>query len=142
MYKNYYFSILLLLVLFLCIGAYWGGLKGDFLFDDYPNLQDLGTYGIIDSWDKVRAFIFNGFAGPTGRPISLASFLIDANTWPANPYAFKYTNLMIHLINGLLLCWVIILLLQYYKYKDDQVIWIAVVAASIWILHRLCCTKI
>lgn len=135
MNKNYFLVIIFLLILILCISIYWIGLNGNFLFDDYPNLQDLGTYGVIDSWDKARAFIFNGFAGPTGRPISLASFLIDANTWPVNPYSFKYTNLMIHLINGLLLCWAIFLLLQYYKYKDDQAIWMAVVAASIWMLH-------
>lgn len=135
MNKNYFLVIIFLLILILCISIYWIGLNGNFLFDDYPNLQDLGTYGVIDSWDKARAFIFNGFAGPTGRPISLASFLIDANTWPVNPYSFKYTNLMIHLINGLLLCWAVFLLLQYYKYKDDQAIWMAVVAASIWMLH-------
>lgn len=135
MYKKYYSSIVLLLVLALCTIIYWSGLKGGFLFDDYPNLQDLGTYGVIDNWDKVRAFVSNGFSGPTGRPISLVSFLIDANTWPADPYPFKYTNLMIHLLNGLLLCWAILLLLRNYKYQEQQAVWIAVVTSAIWLLH-------
>lgn len=135
MYKKYYASITLFFILVLCASVYWVGLKGNFLFDDYPNLQDLGTYGVIDSWDKCRAFIFNGFAGPTGRPISLASFLIDANTWPTSPYPFKYTNLMIHLLNGVLLCWATLLLLKNYNYNEKKAIWISLVATAIWLLH-------
>jgi hypothetical protein len=135
MYKKYNFSIVFLFIGVLCAIAYWVGLRGGFLFDDYPNLKDLGTYGIIDSWDKVRAFISSGFAGPTGRPIALASFLIDANTWPTEPYSFKYTNLMLHLLNGALLCWATLLLLRNYKYQEQQAIWIALVSTAIWLLH-------
>lgn len=135
MYKKYYSSIVLLVILALCTIVYWGGVKGDFLFDDYPNLQDLGTYGVVDDWDKVKAFITNGFAGPTGRPIALASFLIDANTWPTAPYPFKYTNLMIHLLNGVLLCWAILLLLRNYQYQEQKAVWMALVSTAIWLLH-------
>ena len=135
MYKKYYSIIIFFFILVLTVFVYWAGLQGNFLFDDYPNLQDLGTYGVIDSWDKVRNFISNGFSGPTGRPISLLSFLIDANTWPASPYSFKYTNLMIHLLNGVLLYWAILLLLKNYNYKESKSIWIALVASAIWLLH-------
>ena len=124
-----YFSLL------LCVLLYHTGLQGGFLFDDYPNLEPLGTYGTIDSWDKVRAFVSSGFAGPTGRPISLASFLLDANTWPTSPYPFKYTNLLIHLLNGVLLCWAALLLLRNYNYKEQQAVWIAILATAFWVLH-------
>jgi len=139
-YKNYMFKkffplIVLLSILFTCYFTYSIGLKGDFLFDDYPNLEPLGTYGVIDDFDKVRAFIGSGFAGPTGRPISLASFLIDANTWPTSPYPFKYTNLLIHLINGLLLCWATLLLLINYAYNQQKAIWVAILATALWLLH-------
>lgn len=135
MLKKYQPAIFFVFILLLTAVVYWAGLKGDFLFDDYPNLKDLGTYGVIDSWEKVRNFVSNGFAGPTGRPISLLSFLIDANTWPADPYPFKYTNLMLHLLNGVLLCWSILLLLKNYNYKEQQALWIALVASAIWLLH-------
>lgn len=135
MYKKYYSIIIFFFILVLTVFVYWAGLQGNFLFDDYPNLQDLGTYGVIDSWDKVRNFISNGFSGPTGRPISLLSFLIDANTWPASPYSFKYTNLMIHLLNGVLLYWAILLLLKNYNYKESKSIWIALISSAIWLLH-------
>jgi len=135
MLKKYQPVIFFVFILLLTVTTYWTGLSGNFLFDDYPNLKDLGTYGVIDSWEKVRNFVSNGFAGPTGRPISLLSFLIDANTWPADPYPFKYTNLMLHLLNGVLLCWSILLLLKNYNYKEQQALWIALVASAIWLLH-------
>lgn len=127
--------ITLYLFLLLCFLLYIVGLDGNFLFDDYPNLKPLGTYGTINNWDKVRAFVSSGFAGPTGRPISLASFLIDANTWPTSPYPFKYTNLLIHLLNGVLLCWAALLLLRNYNYKEQQAVWIAILATAFWLLH-------
>lgn len=132
---NLLFSLIFFSLLLLVYLVYNVGLAGDFLFDDYPNLQDLGTYGTIDSWDKVHAFITSGFAGPTGRPISLASFLLNANTWPTSPYPFKYTNLMIHLLNGVLLCWANLLLLKNYNYNEKKVIWISLIANAIWLLH-------
>ena len=117
------------------MSIYWQGLKGGFIFDDFVNLQELGTYGTIDSWDKFRAFVTNGFSGPTGRPLSLASFLIDDNTWPTQAPIFKYTNIMIHLLNGVLLCWAVLLLLRNYNYKEQQAVWIALIASGIWLLH-------
>src|SRR5690554_4093345 len=130
-------SPFIILYLIICISSivYWPGLQGNFLFDDFANLKDLGAYGTIDSWEKARNFITNGFSGPTGRPISLASFLLNDNTWPSIAYSFKYTNIMIHLLNGILLCWAILLLLRNYNYKEQQAIWIALIASGIWLLH-------
>lgn len=127
--------ILFFILLSSCMGVYWQGLKGGFIFDDFVNLQELGTYGTINTWEQFRAFVTNGFSGPTGRPISLASFLIDDNTWPTQASIFKYNNLMIHLLNGALLFWSTLLILRNYNYKEQQAIWIALIASSIWLLH-------
>lgn len=122
-------------VLFITYGIYSLGFKGGFIFDDYPNLKDLGVYGTIDSWDKARAFITNGFSGPTGRPISLATFLLNDNTWPSVAYSFKQTNTFIHLLNGVLLFWATILILTSYKLEQKKIYWVALISASIWLLH-------
>jgi len=135
MLKKYILTLSIYLIIILCFLVYLTGLKGDFLFDDYPNLESLGTYGAIDSWDKARNFITSGFSGPTGRPISLASFLLNDNTWPSIAYSFKYTNLMIHLLNGVMLYWASLLLLRNYNYKEQEDIWIALIATAIWLLH-------
>lgn len=127
--------IYIFLALPLTFFVYKSGLNGTFLFDDIPNLNQLGTYGTINSWEKINNFILSGSSGPTGRPISLLSFLLNDNTWPSVAYSFKYTNLMIHLFNGVLLCWAVLLLLRNYNYKEQQAVWIALIASSIWLLH-------
>ena len=80
--------------------AFWPGLTGPFLFDDFPNLSQLGTLGGVTDFNSALRFILSGDAGPLGRPLSLASFLINDVGWPSDPYGFKYTNLMLHLLTG------------------------------------------
>lgn len=83
--------------------AYWPGLAGPFLFDDYGNLNALGAYGRVDRWPAFLYYLTSGNADPTGRPVALLSFLLDARDWPAAPWAFKRTNLILHLVNTVLL---------------------------------------
>ncbi|MPT20372.1 MAG: tetratricopeptide repeat protein [Pseudomonas sp.] len=116
--------------------AYWPGLSGGFLFDDYPNLDALGHLGGVRNWETFKAFVFSGWSGPTGRPIALASFLLDDNTWPSHAPWFKQTNLLIHILCGLLLCWAVLLLMRNLKSVTEQrAQWIAVLACSFWLLH-------
>lgn len=126
---------LLFILLVVCFLSYLPGLSGGFLFDDYPNLSDLGTYGGVVDWETFKSFVLNGFSGPTGRPIALASFLLDDNTWPSRAIFFKRTNLLIHELCGLLLCWATLLLLRLYRYREQESVWIAVLASMIWLLH-------
>lgn len=116
--------------------VYWPGISGGFLFDDYPNMEAMGHLGGVTNWETFRAFVFSGWSGPTGRPISLASFLLNDNTWPSYAPWFKKTNLLIHLLCGLLLCWAALLLLRNLKtVTEKQAQWIAVLACAIWMLH-------
>lgn len=123
------------LLLALVASVYWPGLSGDFLFDDYPNLSDLGVQGEVSSWEALRFYVMSGWSGPTGRPLSLLSFLLDDNTWPSVAWGFKLTNLKLHLITGLLLCWVCILLLRARGLSEREAVWAALLCASIWLLH-------
>src|SRR5690554_7999884 len=104
----------LLLFIFGCttFWLYWSGLSGGFLFDDIPNLEALGSLGGVINKETSLSFVFGGWSGPTGRPISLASFLLDDNTWPSYAPWFKQTNLYIHILCGLLLCWSTLLLVR------------------------------
>ena len=90
----------LLLIAGLC---YLPGLNGGFLFDDFVNLDALGKRGPIDNAPAFWRYITSGTADPTGRPLALLSFLIDARDWPADPAPFLRTNLLLHLLNGVLL---------------------------------------
>lgn len=83
--------------------AYRPGLSGSFVFDDFANLPALGEMGPIRGVEDAARYLTSGKADPFGRPVALASFLLDANDWPAPPRPFKATNVLLHLLNGLLL---------------------------------------
>lgn len=129
------FFLLSAVLLGVCF-IYWPGLSGGFLFDDQPNLEAMGDLGGVSNLETFRAFVFSGWSGPTGRPLSLASFLLDDNTWPSYAPWFKYTNLLIHILCGLLLCWATLLLIRNLKLvSEQQAQWIAVLACALWVLH-------
>lgn len=126
----------LAVVLIAAYGLHVPGVSGDFLFDDHPNLSVMGDLGGVTDWDTFRAFVLSGWSGPTGRPLALASFLIDDNTWPSHAPWFKHTNVLIHLLCGLLLCWAVLLLLRNLgTVSERQAQWVAVLACALWVLH-------
>lgn len=133
--KSSYFILWFLLVITFFL--YLSGLKGGFLFDDFHNLGEMTRYGDMGIWSNAKSFIFGGGAGPTGRPISLASFWLQSEGWPKSAYEFKMVNLLIHLICGLLLFIATKLLLKSYGYNEDKAIWIAVISSSIWLIHPM-----
>ena len=117
--------------------AYRPGLTGTFLFDDWSNLRLLGEFGRIDNLESFKLYLLSGFAGPTGRPVAMLSFLLDARDWPADPQPFKQTNVLIHLMNGLVLFALLRLLARALGKPPATAAWAAMFAAAIWLLHPL-----
>lgn len=115
--------------------AYHPGLQGNFMFDDWANLPPLGAMGPIDNWNNLITYLLSGIGGPSGRPVTMLSFLLDANNWPAAPKPFKTTNVLIHLLNGTLLAWLEFRLLRIIKMDPRKAAWVAVLGAGLWILH-------
>ena len=124
-----------LILCLVTVLVYLPGLDGPFLLDDFGSITPLGDLGGVVDWMTFKAFVFGGHAGPTGRPLALLTFLIDANNWPADPWAFKRTNLIIHIVSGVLLGVLIGKILSVLKYDKQNAGWIALVAAGIWLLH-------
>jgi protein O-mannosyl-transferase len=125
-------------VLGLCYLVYQPGLSGAFVFDDFPNLRPLGHIGSVTSWEEVRYYLASGFSGPTGRPVSLLTFLIDAHAWPADAEPFKRTNILIHLLNGSLLFWLCIKLFAIGRALEGRALaqaFAALFVAALWMLH-------
>jgi len=127
----------LLGLLILAFAAYWPGLKGGFLFDDFANLPALGASGPIDSCPNFWRYITSGIADPTGRPLTLLSFLLDARDWPADPYPFKLTNLILHLLNGVLLCALLARLGRALAIGTSRYRIAALIGSALWLLHPL-----
>jgi tetratricopeptide (TPR) repeat protein len=125
------------LTLSLAWCAYHPGLIGNFVFDDFANLPALGNYGRIDNWKAFWLYLTSGGADPTGRPLALLSFLIDANDWPAEPYSFKRTGVLLHLLNGALLAWLLLRLGRAARQSEVLAAMSAILASALWLLHPL-----
>jgi len=131
------FGLLLAALVAAVIIVYLPGLTGPLLFDDYTNLSPLGADGGVTDWVSFRNFVFGNASGPSGRPVSMLSFLIDAQNWPPYIAAFKYTNILIHLLNGLLLCWLSIELFQVLGLSTQRSSMFGLLVAALWLLHPL-----
>jgi len=105
-----------------------------FFYDEKANLEGLESVQDIDS---ALGFIFSGDSGPLGRPISLASFALNAPSWPAHAEDFHHTNTLIHLLNGVLLFWLIGVFAQIIRPRCEWP-WIAAgIASLLWLAHPL-----
>lgn len=119
--------------------VYRPGLAGPYLFDDFANLPALGATGPINDGASLARYLTSGVADPTGRPVALASFLIDARDWPADPEPFKRTNLILHLLNGALLFWLLCCLDREKANPagEKSALVAAWLGTAMWLLHPL-----
>ncbi len=122
-------------VILAVIWAYWPGLGGPFVLDDFGSIVALGHRGGVVDWETFKAFVFGGNSGPTGRPLSLLTFLIDANNWPSEAWPFKRTNLAIHCLCGIFLALLTRQILLVLRFERSDACWLSIVAAGIWLLH-------
>lgn len=117
--------------------AYLPGLRGGFVFDDFVNLDALGKTGRVDDWPTFWRYLTSGSADPTGRPLSMLSFLLDARDWPADPWAFLRTNVLLHLGNGALLFALLRQLGRRLDGASPSTDAAALLGAGLWLLHPL-----
>lgn len=115
--------------------VYWPGLKGPFLLDDMVNLGELNKRGGVVSLENALAFIFENKSGALGRPVSMASFLLSDVHWPSDEFSFKFVNLMFHLINGLLIFYLVFRVNRLVRMSESRAQWLALFVASFWLLH-------
>ena len=83
--------------------VYWPGLHGGFLFDDYPNIVD--NHGVQPSDASLPRLVLAALSSPASdfkRPLASLSFAANYLVTGLDPYWMKLTNLVIHLLNGLL----------------------------------------
>jgi tetratricopeptide (TPR) repeat protein len=100
--------------LLLAAGIYLPGISGPYVFDDSSNLLT-NDYLKITSLDlnSLKHAAYSLYAGPLQRPIAMVSFAL--NYYFAHGFQsstpFKVTNLGIHVLNGVLVFWLVQLLL-------------------------------
>jgi len=123
--------IAVLLIAWVC---YRPALSGAFQLDDADNLSGLAA---VEDTASAANFILSGTAGPSGRPLALLSFVMQADEWEQGAEAFLRVNILIHMLNAMLLaaCFYRLSLLKSVERHKAAVI--ATVAASMWVVMPL-----
>lgn len=125
----------------LCALIYLPGLHGPFLFDDFPNIVNndrlVATQGI--GFESIYSAITQDSRSPLGRPVSFASFAINIALTGLNPFWFKATNLLIHLISGAVLLGLVkVFTDSFLKPRQARLAWlISLATTSAWLLHPI-----
>ena len=105
------------------------------MLDDEINFVKLNIYNSYEGWESVMNYVMGNQTGILKRPISTLSFLLSATDWPANPYNFKLTNLILHIINGLLLYLASKKILMILNHESKNLELVALLSSLIWVLH-------
>ncbi|HEV7165165.1 MAG TPA: hypothetical protein VGO35_07255 [Gammaproteobacteria bacterium] len=137
--------LFILLALSVAFLVYKPGLTGGFALDDYTNIVQNAALQVDDlSWAELSRAAFSFQAGPTMRPVSMLTFTLNSYFFGLdNAMAFKITNLVIHLLNGLLVFLLLVQLLQAYRREyvpslaENRIEWLALLTGALWLLHPL-----
>lgn len=84
----------------LVFALYAPGFPAAWTFDDEYSLRGLArVHDLASAWMFVTSADGTGYGG---RPLALASFLINVADWPDNPPGFRQVNVLLHIFNALL----------------------------------------
>lgn len=145
--KKYNIYILFILSLGVTFYIYYSGLLGDYVFDDSGNILENKKLEMTSvDWSSLNAAFWSGGAGPLGRPISMLSFALNYYFTGFDPYYFKLTNLIIHLINGILIYFLSLFIFKRLnnekKIKVSLIPYLALTVSTIWLIHPLNLTSV
>lgn len=117
--------------------VYWPGLSGPFLLDDGPNIG--AAYIPNPDWDALVFSITHNNSGLLGRSVSMLSFTLTGLEFALEPWGYKYHNLLLHLLNGVLLFRLLqgLMPLLDPRLDDRKVLLVSGTAAALWLLHPL-----
>ncbi len=119
--------------------AYTPGMKAGFYFDDLPNIVDAGAVHWREiSVDGFRRLFTESWV--PRRPIANLSFALNHRFSGLNPTAYHWTNLVIHLLAGLLLAQLLRRLAEVGRRQTADprlTMGVAIVVAAWFLLHPL-----
>jgi hypothetical protein len=85
--------------------VYWPGVTGGWVFDDYPNIVENTAIHITRGHSTLAAWINSALSSPSSflhRPLASITFSLNWYAGGGDPWPFKVTNIVIHLLNGVL----------------------------------------
>ncbi len=95
--------VTLLLLIVIPVIAYANSLQNTFIYDDVFTITD--NYFIRD-WENFFDLFTHDYFQSSGevtyRPVVTLSYFIDYSIWQLNPVGFHLTNILLHIVNGVL----------------------------------------
>jgi len=141
-------SLLFALALAAALLAYWPGLAGGYVFDDFGNLVDNPAFAPAalhaqGFWHAV----WSAHAGPLDRPLAMASFAAQAWFTGLDPRPLKLVNVLIHLLNGGLIWLLSLRVLRWLAARGDgpklvSADTLALLVAAAWVLAPIHLTAV
>ena len=107
--------VLLAIAVIVTAVVYWPGLSGGWVFDDYPNIVDNAAIHITPGNSTLAAWVNSAISSPSSflhRPLASLTFSLNWYFGGGDPWPFKLTNVLIHLLNGVLLFFMLRALLR------------------------------
>lgn len=130
-------QVLALLTILLAAGwAFRPALSGPFIFDDFPNLENMRHLNDGVSSVSLRHYLAS-VRGYPGRPLAMLSFLIEDAAWPAYPADYKRNNLLFHLLAGLLVYWLALKFAVLTALPDSARRWAPLACTAAWLLNPM-----
>ncbi len=139
--KQYF---LLLATLVLTTWVYLPGLNGPFVFDDHHNIANNHLLKVEHlSFAELWQASLSSDSGPLKRPVVMFSFAINHVFTGMDPWWMKLTNLIIHLINGVLVFLLLKQLFCRFNNKDNvHTALIPFFIAGLWMVHPINVTSV
>lgn len=107
--------------------AYFPSLGGGFVYDDHSLVERNYAIRSISPGNILR--LLTQPINDTYRPLRAFSYALDYQLWGLNPLGFHLTNILLHVLNGILVYWLVCFLLGSR--------WCAAVAALLFTLHPI-----
>lgn len=135
-----YFLLAILAV--LCWFVFAPGLAGTYVLDDWHTIAHNERIAISNlQLSTLNEAIFSSTSGPLRRPLAMLSFAINYYLTGFNPFYFKLTNLLIHIMNGIGIFFLTSLILRIYRIRikpevsSSHAQWICIAVTAAWMLH-------
>jgi tetratricopeptide (TPR) repeat protein len=127
--------------------AYWPGLGGGFVFDDYPNIVNNTAVHVAPG--STQGWVGAAMASPARnlpRPLAMLSFAVNHYFTGLDPAPMKACNIALHLFNALLVFGLVRCLLRFHLREDPAgatvASWLAIAVAALWALHPINLTAV
>ncbi|MCD6186339.1 MAG: hypothetical protein J7K84_11290, partial [Deltaproteobacteria bacterium] len=127
-------SFFILLLIIFPVIAYWNSFDVPFQFDDHHVIRDNPGIRDLSNLEKV----FKSFPH---RPVAQLTFALNYHFHELDVWGYHLVNLVIHIINALLVFWLVLQILHRLKeknsiqLKDSEILFIAFSTGLLFAVH-------